>query len=96
MAAAGSINMSLKHPQALSRAHDGPWHGARARRQRAGARQAVITTRHCRLKRIECTLLLKHLTGMGSPKTALGLMTPVAYEVRTGVHCGHCKRNPIG
>src|ERR1700760_5056033 len=66
------------------------------RRQRHGARKAVITRRHCRLKRIECTLLLKHLTGMGSPKTALGLMTPVAYEVRTGVHCGHCKRNQIG
>ena len=30
------------------------------------------------LKRMKCSLLLKYLTGMGSPKTALGLMTPVA------------------
>jgi hypothetical protein len=30
------------------------------------------------LKRFEYLLLLKYLTGMGSPKTALGLMTPVA------------------
>ena len=44
----------------------------------ACSRKAVAKGLSCRLKWIECTLLLKHLTGMGSPKTALGLMTPVA------------------
>ena len=44
----------------------------------ACARRAVAKRLYCRLKWIECTLLLKYLKGMGSPKTALGLMTPVA------------------
>jgi hypothetical protein len=44
----------------------------------ACSRKAVAKGLYCRLKWIECALLLKYLTGMGSPKTALGLMTPVA------------------
>jgi hypothetical protein len=80
MSAAGSINMALKRLEdafVLADASLAQDTGV-ALMALAYSCQAVAKGLYCRLKWIECTLLLKHLTGMGSPKTALGLMTPVA------------------
>src|SRR6516165_12692977 len=91
--------MAVKHLEASLRVDDGRKPDARHRTPRSStlacSRKAVPKSLYCRLKWIECTLLLKHLTGMGSPKTALGLMTPVAYEVRTGVYCGRSNNTTI-